>query len=197
MIGFLKGSIISSSPEVTLIDVSGVGYEVHIPLSTFYAIQGLQKGADVTLNILTIVREDAITLYGFWTLEEKDLFRRLISVSGVGPKLASGILSGLPPADFVRAILDENIAALKSIPGVGKKTAERLALEMRDKVKDLSISAPNAALPPADEDLVLALVGLGYKRNVAVKAVKDTRLEEADLSPADLLKASLKRLAGL
>ncbi len=197
MIGFLKGSIISSSPEVTLLNVGGVGYEVHIPLSTFYAIQGLQQGADVALNVLTIVREDAITLYGFWTLEEKDLFRRLISVSGVGPKLASGILSGLPPADFVRAILDENIAALKSIPGVGKKTAERLALEMRDKVQDLSISAPDVALPPADEDLVLALVGLGYKRNVAVKAVKDTRLEHMDLSPADLLKASLQRLAGI
>jgi Holliday junction DNA helicase RuvA len=199
MIGLLRGAVLARSPERVLLDVGGVGYEVWVPLSTFSELQRLPEGATARLHVHTHLREDALTLYGFWTEREKALFERLIGVAGIGPRLARVILSGLAPADLVAALAAGDALRLATIPGVGRKTAERMVLELRDKVADLAAAEPAAApgpgAPPADEDLVSALVNLGYKRAPAERAVVEARRERPEADFPALLRASLQRLS--
>ncbi len=197
MIGYLQGHLLRTTPERLLLDVQGVGYEVHIPLSTFYEIERRAPGDRVALFIHTQVREDDISLFGFWTEREKLLFERLIGVSGIGPRLARVALSGMAPDDLLAAIAAGDIGRLSTIPGVGKKTAERMVLELRDKMRELAAALPEtpAAAGPADQDVVSALVNLGYKGSQAERAVAETRREKPDAAFNDLLRASLNRLS--
>ena len=197
MIGYLQGHLLRTTPERLLLDVQGVGYEVHIPLSTFYEIERRAPGARVALFIHTQVREDDISLFGFWTEREKLLFERLIGVSGIGPRLARVVLSGMAPDDLLAAIAAGDIGRLSTIPGVGKKTAERMVLELRDKMRELAAELPEtpAAAAPADQDVVSALVNLGYKSSQAERAVAEARREKPDAAFNDLLRASLNRLS--
>ena len=195
MIGHLRGVVLAKSPERVLLEVGGVGYEVHIPVSTYYELDRLGDGAAAALHVHTHLREDAISLYGFWTETEKHLFERLIGVSGIGPRLARAILSGMPPADLIRAIAGGDLVRLSSVPGVGKKTAERLVLELRDKVRELAAAPEAVAAGPGDEDLVSALVNLGYKRPQAERAVIEARRAAPEADFSDLLRASLKKLS--
>lgn len=194
MIAHLRGRVLSKSPERVVLDVGGVGYELHVPVSTFYELDRLEEGAVAALHVHTHLREDAISLFGFWTETERQLFERLIAVSGIGPRLARVVLSGMAPADLVQAIAAGDLVRLSSIPGVGKKTAERMVLELRDKVRELAVPAAVAA-GPGDEDLVSALVNLGYRRPQAERAVVEARRAEPEADFSDLLRASLKRLS--
>jgi Holliday junction DNA helicase RuvA len=197
MIGYLQGHLLRTTPERLLLDVQGVGYEVHIPLSTFYEIERRAPGDRVALFIHTQVREDDISLFGFWTEREKLLFERLIGVSGIGPRLARVALSGMAPDDLLAAIAAGDIGRLSTIPGVGKKTAERMVLELRDKMRELAATLPEtpAAAVPADQDVVSALVNLGYKSSQAERAVAEARREKPEAAFNDLLRASLNRLS--
>ena len=197
MIGYLQGNLLRTTPERLLLDVQGVGYEVHIPLSTWYEIEKRPAGDRVALYIHTQVREDDISLFGFWTEREKLLFERLIGVSGIGPRLARVILSGMPPDDLMAALALGDLGRLSSIPGVGKKTAERMVLELREKIRLLAADLPTtaAAAVPADQDVVSALVNLGYKSTLAERAVAEVRRERPDAAFNDLLRASLNRLS--
>jgi Holliday junction DNA helicase RuvA len=197
MIGYLQGHLIRTTPERLLLDVQGVGYEVHIPLSTYYEIEKRGGSERVALFIHTHMREDGIALFGFWTEREKALFEKLIGVGGIGPRLARVILSGMPPDDLLAAIAAGDVGRLSTIPGVGKKTAERMVLELKDKMRELAAELPEqaAAAPPADQDVVSALVNLGYKTAQAERAVADVRRERPDAAFHDLLRASLNRLS--
>jgi len=197
MIGYLQGHLIRTTPERLLLDVQGVGYEVHIPLSTYYEIEKRGGSERVALFIHTHMREDGIALFGFWTEREKALFEKLIGVGGIGPRLARVILSGMPPDDLLAAIAAGDVGRLSTIPGVGKKTAERMVLELKDKMRELAAELPEqaAAAPPADQDVVSALVNLGYKAAQAERAVADVRRERPDAAFHDLLRASLNRLS--
>jgi holliday junction DNA helicase RuvA len=174
VIGQLRGAIVEKNPSRLIIEVGGVGYDVKVPLSTFYVLG--EPGTPVTLRIHTHVREDVIALYGFATALEQTLFERLIAISGIGPKLALAVLSGIEPADFVRAIRLQDVARLTAIPGIGKKTAERIGLELKDRLPAATlVPGQEPAIPaPADQlrdDLLSALLNLGYQRGVAEKAV--------------------------
>jgi Holliday junction DNA helicase RuvA len=199
MIAVLRGSISEKTPSRVIVDVAGVGYDVLVPLSTFYVLG--EPGAAVTLRIHTHVREDVIALYGFITRLEQDLFERLIAISGVGPKLALAVLSGIEPAELIRAIRTQDVARLTRIPGIGKKTAERIGLELKDRLPaDMQIAEPAPAASTAGDhlrdDLLSALVNLGYQRPVAEKAVeKVLRVQpEARFEAAlkDVLRALMK-----
>ena len=175
MIALLRGSLVEKTANRLIVDVNGVGYDVLVPLSTFYVLG--DPGAAVTLRIHTHVREDQIALYGFVTRVEQDLFERLISISGVGPKLALAVLSGIEPADLIRAIRLQDVARLMAIPGVGRKTAERIGLELKDRLPaSLQASepapAPGSAGDQLRDDLLSALINLGYHRPVAEKAIE-------------------------
>jgi Holliday junction DNA helicase RuvA len=199
LISHLRGRLLSLTPELAVLDVHGVGYAVSLPLPTYYELQRLPAQAEVSLFVHTHVREDALALYGFWTERERALFERLITVSGVGPRLARAILSGLPPEVLLAALAAGDVARLTRIPGVGRKTAERLVLELREKAAELA-AAPattSAALGPDDEDLLVALVNLGYRRADAEKALADVRRESAGATVPELLRMALKRLARL
>jgi len=196
MIGFLKGNVIASSPERLLVDVGGVGYDVHIPLSTFYEIERLPPDSTVGLFVHTHVREDAIELFGFWTEREKLLFEKLIAVSGIGPKLARVILSGMAPEQLLAALAAGDIARLETIPGIGKKTAERMVVELRDRVQDLAselVETTSAVVH--EDDLVEALVNLGYKPKAALRAVGEARRDNPEAPFSELLRLSLQRLS--
>jgi holliday junction DNA helicase RuvA len=189
MIAFLRGTLVEKTANRLILDVNGVGYDVLVPLSTFYALG--DAGASVALRIHTLVREDVIALYGFVTRLEQDLFERLIAINGVGPKLALAVLSGIEPAELIRAIRTQDVARLTSIPGVGKKTAERIGLELKDRLpKSLQAiepaPAPASAKDQMRDDLLSALINLGYHRPVAeravdlvVKAAPDAPFEQA------------------
>lgn len=195
MIGYLQGNLIRATPERLLLDVQGVGYEVHVPLSTWYEIEK-RRDERIRLFIHTYMREDGIALFGFWTEREKLLFERLIAVSGIGPRLARVILSGMPPDDLLGAIAAGDLGRLGTIPGVGKKTAERMVLELREKMRELAADLPEkAAAGPADPDVVSALVNLGYKSSQAERAVAESRREKPDGAFHELLRASLNRLS--
>ncbi len=196
MIGYLRGSLLAVSPERVLLDVQGVGYEVAVPLSTYYEIEKRGGDAPLGLFIHTHLREDGISLFGFWTEREKRIFERLIGVSGIGPKLARVILSGMPPDDFLAALAQGNLGRLSTIPGIGKKTAERMILELKDKMRELAAELPaEVHAPSSDPDVVSALVNLGYKQPQAERAVADVRRERPDAAFHDLLRASLNRLS--
>ena len=195
MIARLKGTLAEKSPNRLTVDVGGVGYDVLVPLSTFYGIG--EPGAPVVLRIHTHVREEVIALYGFASALEQDLFERLISISGIGPKLALAVLSGIDPGDLVRAIRTQDVARLTRIPGVGKKTAERIGLELKDRLP-LGPSAgggPAQDAGPADDlrsDLLSALTNLGYKGQVAEKAVDAAIKKSPDGTFEDVLRDILR-----
>lgn len=202
MIAHLSGTVLLKQPNTVVIDVAGVGYEVTIPVSTFYDVGDV--GDPVALRVHTHVREDAIQLFGFRTGREKDLFLKLTSVSGVGPKLAITVLSGMSPDELVPAIRTNDLARLTSIPGIGKKTAERIVIELRDKMSALltpEIEAEYAASRPSNDtdavrdDVVAALLSLGYQKAQAEKAVSRVLERESDRSIERVLRESLKMLS--
>jgi Holliday junction DNA helicase RuvA len=168
MIAHLRGRVLEKHPTRVIVETAGVGYELHVPLSSFSAIG--EPGTDVALRVHTHVREDAIQLFGFATSLELSLFDRLIAVNGIGPRLALSLLSGIEPPDLVQAVATNDIARLVSIPGVGKKTAERIVLELKDKLGGVMSSGVTTA-DSTRADLVSALVNLGYHRPAAEKAV--------------------------
>lgn len=183
MIALLRGTLIDKSPSRLIVDVGGVGYDVQVPLSTFYVLR--DPGSEVTLRVHTHVREDVIALYGFATPLEQGLFEKLIGISGIGPKLALAVLSGIEPAELVKAIRLQDVARLTAIPGVGKKTAERIGLELKDRLPAAMQALGQAALDeaPADQlrgDLLSALLNLGYQRAVAEKAIERSLKGTAD-----------------
>ncbi len=200
MIARLTGRIVEKEPHQVLVDTAGVGYRLLIPLSTFYTLPA--EGDEVTLRVHTHVREDALSLFGFATREEQQLFERLIEISGIGPRLALAILSGLPAGELMEAIAGGDAGRLRGIPGVGPKTADRVVLEMRDRVRLLKSGTPGRDRPPArgsvQGDVVSALVNLGYRQTQAEDAVR--RAADADEAPSqaslqDLLRRSLKYIA--
>jgi Holliday junction DNA helicase RuvA len=196
LIAQLRGRLLRKQPQEAIVDVGGVGYRVAIPLSTFYRLGDV--GCELTLLTHTHVREDTLALFGFLTSTEQALFERLILVSGVGPRLAVSILSGIEAPELVSALQSSDVTRLTRIPGVGKKTAERLVLELKDKMKGLVASEAEpvpVAASSTQEDLVSALVHLGYSRPEAERAV-ERALREGEGRFEDLLRRSLRLLAG-
>jgi Holliday junction DNA helicase RuvA len=196
MIGFLRGKLVAKQPPVLLIDVGGVGYEVEAPMTTFYDLPG--TGTEITLHTHLVVREDAHTLFGFAKLSDRALFRSLIKISGVGPRMALAILSGMSAEAFVRCIRDNDAAALTRVPGVGKKTAERLVVELRDKLgkgeaggADIPVAASGPANPV--EEAVSALIALGYKPPDASRMVR--AVESKDLGVEEIIRRALQAAA--
>ncbi len=202
MIAHLSGLLLSKQPNSVIVDINGVGYEVTIPLSTFYDLS--EEGSAVALRIHTHVREDALQLFGFRTEREKKLFLLLTSVSGIGPKLAITILSGMSADELIPAIRNNELARLVNIPGVGKKTAERLVLELKDKLSALSspeleeqyrLAGGATSKNSITDDIVSALVNLGFQRAAAEKAVNATMQENPDANFSQLTKLSMRKLA--
>ncbi len=192
MIGFLKGTLVSKRPPWLTLDVGGVGYEVEAPMSTFYRLP--DAGCPLSLVTHLVVREDAHALYGFSTEPERALFRSLIKVSNVGPKIALGILSGMSVEGFYQCIRHKNVLALTKIPGVGRKTADRLVLEMADRLpegKD-GQGAALAAQSSAESEAQSALLALGYKPAEVVKMLSD--LDGARLTTEDMIREALRRV---
>jgi Holliday junction DNA helicase RuvA len=169
MIAHLRGRLIAKHPNQAIVEAAGVGYDVTITVPTFSELGSL--GSDIAMHIHTHVREDAIALFGFLHPEEKQLFEKLLSVSGIGPKLAITILSGMAAGDMVGAIKSNDVAKLTKIPGIGRKTAERMVLELRDKLKDFGLQPAAPPTSPIEEDVLSALTNLGYQRPLAEKAV--------------------------
>ena len=199
MISHLRGRLLEKHPNRITIDVQGVGYDAHVPLSTFYGLP--EPGNEVSLRIYTHVREDALLLYGFSTRLELQLFERLISISGIGPKLALAVLSGIEPNDLVTAIKQSDIARLTGIPGIGKKTAERIGLELKDKLAAFVPAEPAFAASAASAgeslrtDVLSALINLGYHRPLAERAA-DAAMKSADAGSFEqTLKLALRELA--
>lgn len=197
MIAHLTGKLLERAPASVVVDVQGVGYEVLVPVSTFSHLPAL--GETVALRIHTHVREDAIQLFGFLSLVEKQLFEKLITVSGIGPRLALSILSGINAGDLVQAIRQSNLARLTTIPGVGKKTAERIVVELRDKLDGYAVEPATlaaATLTSAAEDVLSALVNLGYSRAIAEKAVAKAVTKHPGGSFDDLFKLCMTTIGG-
>lgn len=193
MIARLSGTVLEKHPMRVVVDVGGVGYDVHVPLSSFSAIG--EPGTTLALRVHTHVREDALMLFGFTSQTELTVFEKLISISGIGPRLALAVLSGLPPSELVTAITRSDVGQLTRIPGIGKKTAERIVLELKDK---LAAAAPGEPAPAASgprEDLLSALVNLGYHRPTAEKAVDDVLKNAPEQEFESALRATLKRLS--
>ncbi|HJQ26078.1 MAG TPA: Holliday junction branch migration protein RuvA [Blastocatellia bacterium] len=203
MIAQLTGKLAHKQPNAIIIDVGGVGYEVTVPLSTFYELGEL--GSDVSLRIHTNVREDAIQLFGFRTLNEKELFLKLTSVTGIGPKLAVAMLSGLAAGELIAAIRNNDLARLTGIPGVGRKTAERLVVELREKLAKMTFEAGEAepaaaraggaSVEAVRDDTVAALLALGYPKAIAEKAVERALTEPGEGSIEAVLKRALRRMS--
>jgi len=201
MIGQLRGKLLSKKPGALLIDVQGVGYEVAIPLTSFYELP--DEGNEVTLKIHTHVREDALLLYGFHSQREKEFFLKLITISGVGPKLAITILSGAPVHELAQALVEGNTSRLTSIPGVGRKTAERLTLELKGQMSAFLLPEQTEAVKATgtpqsiEEDILSVLINLGYPKPSAEKATTLALREDgADRTFEGILKNALKRLSG-
>ena len=192
MIAHLRGKLISKHPNQAVVEAAGVGYEVNISIPTFSGLPGL--GSEVSLFVHTHVREDTLALFGFLRAEDKQLFEKLLSVSGIGPKLAITILSGMAADAMVAAIKGNNVALLTRIPGIGKKTAERMVLELRDKLESFGVPAAAAAASPIEEDVISALVNLGYQRPV-VERVLGQMGKSAGESFDALFRKSLAALA--
>jgi holliday junction DNA helicase RuvA len=199
MIASLRGRLAEKQPNRLVVDVAGVGYDVAVPLSTYYKIG--EPGSDVALRVHTHVREDTLALYGFSTQLELQIFERLIGISGIGPKLALAVLSGIDVADLVRAVQAGDVGRLTAIPGIGKKTAERIGLELRDKLpKDMAGGAgfePDAGGPGGAlrRDVLSALLNLGYHRPLAEKAVEAVMARAESPAFETALKQALRELA--
>lgn len=194
MIAKISGFLLEKSPTRVLIEVSGIGYEIHIPLSTFDKLGAI--GEKTSLFTHLHVREDALQLFGFATATEKQLFQHLLSVTGIGPKVAQSILSGCSVETFCRYIVQNEIAALTSIPGIGKKTAERLVLELRDRLArwlpDETAVTAKSKTSAIQEETIMALVSLGYNRMAAEKAVEQVTREAGELPVEELVKRALR-----
>jgi Holliday junction DNA helicase RuvA len=197
MIGFLSGIILQKQPPQLLLDVNSVGYEITASMNTFYNLP--EVGAKAQFYTHLAVREDALQIYGFRHLEERSLFRELIKVSGVGPKLAITILSGIEPKRFVHCVQTNDTAALVSLPGIGKKTAERLVIEMRDRLKEWQGNEPNNELPNAkqsmhhaEQDAISALISLGYKPPEASRVI--SKIDCTNLPSEEIIRLALKSL---
>ena len=197
MIARLSGTVLEKHPNRVVVDVAGVGYDVQVPLSTFYGVG--EPGAAITLRVHTHVREDAIALFGFASPLEQDLFERLIAISGIGPKLALAVLSGIDPGELVRAIRTQDVARLTRIPGVGKKTAERIGLELKDRLPQAAAAGAEISEGSGSglrDDLLSALANLGYQPAAAEKAV-DAVLKKSPDAPfeqalRDVLRGMMK-----
>jgi Holliday junction DNA helicase RuvA len=195
MIGRLTGRLASKAPDRVLLDVGGVGYLVHIPLSTFYELPEAEDPASLWVH--THVREDTLALYGFLTERERALFLLLLGVAGIGPKVALTVLSGIPPAELVEALRRQDVRRLVAVPGVGKKTAERMVLELAEKAAGFTVEAPSGApVAVSADDVISALVNLGYRRAEAERAVDGIARTGAPADFGDYLKLSLKKLTG-
>ena len=196
MIAHLRGRIFDKQPNRIIVDVNGVGYDVAVPLSTFYGLG--EPGAEIALRIHTHVREDALLLYGFATRLEQELFERLISVSGIGPKVGLAVLSGIETNELIKAIQRSDLARLTAIPGVGKKTSERIVLELKDRLPLAAHTQPadGASVEPSDlkDDVLSALVNLGYQRTLAEKAVDAANKRDAG-DFEQTLRQALRELA--
>lgn len=191
MIGHLRGRILRKNPQDLIIDVGGLGYRVLVPISTFCRLP--DPGDETQLHIHTHVREDQFVLYGFGTLIEQELFEKLISVSGVGPKVALGVLSGIETDDLLHAIRENDVVRLTRVPGVGKKTAERLILELKDKLKHLAPGTPPPVqASPKRSDLLSALGNLGYSEAESDRAATEALRLSPDAHLGDLLRAALR-----
>jgi Holliday junction DNA helicase RuvA len=200
VIGFLTGRLAVKQPPMLLVDVGGVGYELEAPMSTFYGLPA--TGESVSLFTHLVVREDAHILYGFGSDGERRLFRGLLKISGVGPKIALGILSGASVEDFLRTVEAEDVAMLTRIPGIGRKTAERVIIEMRDSVQKLKQSASagaqhatalTGAAPSAQSEAFSALIALGYKPAEVARLLKSA--DDPDLSTTEIIRRALKSAA--
>ncbi len=199
MIGKLRGIILEKQPPQLLLDVNGVGYEIDAPMSTFYHLPDI--GQEVTLHTHFVVREDAHHLFGFFAKEERALFRTLLKVNGIGPRLALTILSSIDPNDFVRCVINNDTDTLVSVPGIGKKTAERLIIEMRDKVSTFSSATlphatasqkENNARNQITQDAVSALIALGYKPQEASRAV--SKVDDPTLTSEEIIRRALREM---
>lgn len=204
MIAHLSGTLLSKQATSVIVDVGGVGYEVTIPLSTFYDLEDM--GSTVQLRIYTHVREDTLQLFGFKTARERELFLKIISVTGIGPKLGITLLSGMTADEMIASIRTNNLARLTLVPGIGRKTAERLIMELREKVAELSSTQleeelgakPEASEPTEDTvraDALSALLNLGYQRTSAEKAIDAGLGEGGDITVESILRRALKKLA--
>jgi Holliday junction DNA helicase RuvA len=192
MIAHLRGRLLSKHPNQVVIEAGGVGYDVTISVPTFSELPAI--GAEVALHIHTHVREDAFALYGFLRLEEKRLFERLIQVSGIGPKLAITILSGMPAAEMVTAIRGGDSAHLTRVPGIGRKTAERMVVELRDRLTEFTAAAATPAASPVEEDVLSALLNLGYQRPTAERALAAAKTNAGAASFDVLFRQALSAL---
>jgi Holliday junction DNA helicase RuvA len=198
MIAFLRGTVLDKQPNRIVVDVQGVGYEVLVPLSTYY--EAPEAGGEVSLRVHTHVREDAIQLFGFLTELERQLFERLISVSGIGPKLAIAVLSGLDAPEVLGAVQRADVARLTGIPGIGKKTAERIVLELKDRLASMTGAAARETVPASTSgerlrvDLLSALQNLGYHRPQAEKAVEKVLSGASDAPFEQALRGALREL---
>ena len=196
MLGHLKGQILQKQPPFLLLDVQGVGYELEAPMSTFYALP--EETSDVSLFVHLVVREDAQLLFGFSDQEQRELFRSLLRINGVGPRVALAILSTLNPGEFIACIHQEDAATLTRVPGIGKKTAERMIIDMRDRIDALGqpaapgSTAEHGAPDNPEQDAIGALVALGYKPAEAGRAVDAIRAEAADRD--DIIRKALQFL---
>ena len=197
MIASLRGLVLDKRPNLLIVDVHGVGYEVHVPLSTYYEVG--DAGAEVCLRIHMHVREDTLQLFGFLTALEQQLFERLIAISGIGPKLGIAVLSGIEPRELVTAVQRGDVARLTGIPGIGRKTAERIVLELKDRLAqlaetDVDRAAAESAPDRLRQDLLSALQNLGYHRPLAEKAVDASLAAAGTPSFENALKAALREL---
>ena len=208
MIAHLNGTLLFKQPNTVVVDVSGVGYEINIPLSTFYELA--DTGSNVQLRIYTHVKEDALQLYGFKTARERELFVNFISVSGIGPKIGIALLSsGMSADELILAIKNNNLARLTLIPGVGRKTAERLIVDLRDKMTALAASqvevaagtGPETAIPSSEDDVrsqaLSGLLNLGYQKSAAEKAIDSALSEDGEATVESVLRRGLRKLARL
>ncbi len=207
MIAHLNGRLLSKEPNSVIVDVSGVGYEVNIPLSTFYELAN--EGSDVQLRIYTHVKEDALQLYGFKTERERSLFINFISVSGIGPKLGIALLSGMSADELINSIKSNNLARLTLIPGVGRKTAERLIVDLREKMTALATTQVEedtgtgsiSSIPSSDDDVrsqaLSGLLNLGYQKSAAEKAIDSVLSEDGEITVESVLRRGLRKLARL
>jgi Holliday junction DNA helicase RuvA len=198
MIAFLRGRVLEKHPNRVILDVAGVGYDVLVPLSTFYVVG--DDGSEISLRVHTHVREDQIALFGFVTALELSMFERLIAVNGIGPKLALSVLSGIEPRELVSAIQRGDLPRLTRIPGVGKKTAERIVVELRDRLPKTMAAEVSGTAPPAKEDvlrddLVSALANLGYHQQAIDKVLEKVLKDKDALKFEDALRAALRELA--
>ena len=197
MIAHLRGRVLRKAPQEVVVDVAGVGYRIAIPVSTFYRVG--EEGDEVSLRIHTHVREDTLALFGFISAAEQQVFERLIAVAGVGPRLALGILSGIEVGEFATALRSNDLARLTRIPGVGKKTAERLVLELKDKMPAVVVGEAGATAPATaspKDDLLSALGNLGYSRPEVERAVDRALAADANGRFEDLLRRALQMVAG-